>query len=131
MHGKLIHKSDLLKLLDVLRKDFKVMAPFAGKGRDSFFDEVTDANRDSVAIHVANPYYPPKRYVFPHVQKLLKIEAGEKPTIEEINSTEKIAVFGMRSCDVEGVFHLDRFYLGNAYRDVYYEQLRSRLFIVK
>jgi ferredoxin len=130
MRGSLIHKNDLLKIVDYLRKDFKVIAPFAGRGRDSYFEEVTDANKEHVAIHVANPYYPPKRYVLPHMQKLMKITGGEKPSIEELSSCEKVAVFGMRSCDVEGIFHLDRFYLGNTYPDSYYEQLRSNLFIV-
>lgn len=130
MRGRLIHKNDVLKIVDVLRKDFRVVAPFAGKGRDSFFDDVTDANRGSVAIHVANPYYPPKRFVFPHLQKLLRITSGENAAIEPVEPVGKVAVFGMRSCDVEGIFHLDRFYLGNAFRDEYYEKLRSSLFIV-
>ena len=91
---------------------------------------MTDANRASIAIHVANPYYPPKRYVFPHLQRLLKIQTGATPSIEEVAADGKIAVFGMRSCDVEGIFHLDRFYLGNAFRDPYYEQLRQNIFIV-
>lgn len=130
MHGKLIYKSDLLKIVDLLRADFNVVAPFQGQGRDSFFDEVTDVNRDQIAIHVANPYYPPKRYVLPHIQKLMRIEAGDKPSFEEIATDGKVAVFGIRSCDVEGIFHLDRFYLGNTFRDVYYERLRQNLFIV-
>jgi ferredoxin len=130
MRGRLIHKSDLLKIVDLLRKDHRVMAPFNGRGRDSFFDEVTDKNQSYIAIHVLNPYYPPKRFVFPHMQKLLKISTGPKPAIETVIHDEKLAVFGMRSCDVEGIFHLDRFYLGNAFRDDQYETLRKNLFIV-
>lgn len=130
MRGRLIHKNDLVKIVDVLRKSYQVVAPFAGHGRDSYFDEVTDANQDRIALHVANPYYPPKRYVLPHRQKLLKISSGNAPSIEEISNDEKVAIFGIRSCDVEGIFHLDRFYLGNAFRDAYYEKLRSNLFIV-
>ncbi len=130
MRGRLIHKTDIPKIVDLLRRDFRVVAPFAGRGRDSFFDEVTDQNQGDIAMHVANPYYPPKRYVLPHLQRLLKITSGEKPLIEEIVSDEKVAIFGIRSCDVEGIFHLDRFYLGNAYRDSYYQRLRDNLFIV-
>ena len=125
MHGRLIHKSDILKIVDHLRKSFIVYAPFVGRGRDSFFDEVTDKNINTIAIHVANPYYPPKRFVLPHIQKLFKITTGDAPAIEPVEQDEKIAVFGMRSCDVEGVFHTDRFFLGNAFGDGYYEQLRK------
>jgi ferredoxin len=64
------------------------------------------------------------------MQKLLTIKAGANPAIIAEEKCDKIAVFGMRSCDVEGIFHTDRFYLGNAYRDTYYEQLRKNLFIV-
>lgn len=130
MQGRLIHKNDIVKIVDLLRQNFRVVAPFKGQGRDSFFDEVTDLNKNEIALHVANPYYPPKRYVLPHMQKLLKIETGATVTIEEIAADDKVAVFGIRSCDVEGIFHLDRFYLGNAHRDGYYEALRNNLFIV-
>jgi ferredoxin len=130
MRGRLIHKNDLVKIVDHLRQSFRVVAPFAGRGRDSYFEEVTDQNRDQIGIHVANPYYPPKRYVLPHIQRLLKISAGEKPSIEAVQSSEKVAIFGIRSCDIEGIFHLDRFYLGNTYKDSYYEQLRKNLFLV-
>jgi len=130
MRGRIIHKSDLVKIVEALMKTHRVVAPFAGRGRDSYFDVVTNENKNDIAIHVANPYYPPKRYVFPHMHKLMTIKAGDKPSIEPNCVDEKVAVFGMRSCDVEGVFHLDRFYLGNAFKDTYYEEFRNNLFIV-
>jgi sulfhydrogenase subunit beta (sulfur reductase) len=130
MKGRLIQKNDITKLVDLLRKDHKVMAPFRGRGRDSYFDEVTDSNCNAVVLHLPNPYYPPKRYVLPHIQKLLKIGDGNRPSLEEIRDESKVAVFGIRSCDLEGIFHLDRFYLGNPFKDDYYEALRSRLFLV-
>ena len=76
MRGRLIHHADLLKIVDLLRQDHEVVAPFRGRGRDTFFDVVTDANRDLIQIHLPNPYYPPKRYVLPHIQRLLKIRTG-------------------------------------------------------
>jgi sulfhydrogenase subunit beta (sulfur reductase) len=130
MKGRLIHQSDILRLVDLLRKDYKVVAPFEGKGRDSYFDEVTDANREAVALHLPNPYYPPKRYVLPHIQNLFNLGDGDKPSLEEIRDESKVAVFGIRSCDIEGIFHLDRFYLGNKFKDNYYEALRNGLFLV-
>jgi sulfhydrogenase subunit beta (sulfur reductase) len=132
MHGKLIHKNDLPSLIGFLRKEYRVFAPFAGKGRDSYFAEVDDSTVSQVALHVANPYYPPKRFVTPHLMKLLTIATKHKsqPSFEAFETADKIAVFGIRSCDVEGIFHLDRFYLGNAFRDCYYETLRKNLLII-
>jgi ferredoxin len=130
MRARLIHRGDLGKLIAVLRRDRIVYAPFSGRGRDSFFDEVTDANAADVAIHLPNPYYPPKRFVLPHIQKLFDLKSGKDaaatPTLED----RKLAVFGMRSCDVGGIFHLDRFFLGGKYRDDYYQKMRENLFIV-
>jgi sulfhydrogenase subunit beta (sulfur reductase) len=131
MRGRLIHKTDLTKIVDLLRKDgYSVVAPFAGKGRDTFFDEVSDANEESIQLHLPNPYYPPKRYVFPHILKLFQITTGAEPKVEEEGEPGKVAIFGIRSCDIEGIFHQDRFFLGNAYRDTYYENLRSKVFLV-
>ena len=44
--------------------------------------------------------------------------------------SRKRAIFGIRSCDVAGIWHLDRFYLGRDFRDLYYEKRRQNLFLV-
>ena len=130
MKGRLIHKNDIITLIQFLRKNYSVIAPFEGKGRDTYFDEVTDANRDAMALHLPNPYYPPKRHVLPHIQRLFRMNSGDRPSVEEVRDESKIALFGIRSCDIEGIFHLDRFYLGNEFKDNYYESLRRGLFLV-
>jgi sulfhydrogenase subunit beta (sulfur reductase) len=50
--------------------------------------------------------------------------------IEPVYEEPKRAIFGIRSCDVAGLWHLDRFYLGRDFRDVYYEKRRQNLFLV-
>ena len=132
MKARVLAQADVLKITDLLRgRGYEVLAPFGEEGRDSFFDTVTDANRGQVQIHLPNPYYPPKRYVFPHIERLLKVKGknGEmkiEPTYEE----PRRAIFGIRSCDVAGLWHLDRFFLGRDFRDVYYEKRRKNLFLV-
>ena len=127
MKARIVDQADVLKIVDLLRaRGYEVIAPFCGRGRDSYFDTVTDANRERVQIHLPNPYYPPKRFVFPHIERLMKVRGqnGEmkiEPTYEE----PKRAIFGIRSCDVAGLWHLDRFYLGRDFRDVYYEKRRQ------
>jgi sulfhydrogenase subunit beta (sulfur reductase) len=130
MRARLIHHNDVLKIVDLLRQDHEVVAPFRGRGRDTYFDVVTDANRDGIQIHVPNPYYPPKRYVLPHIQHMLKIRTGPDAAVETVHDEKKRAIFGIRSCDVNGIFHTDRFYLGNAFKDNYYESYRKNLFLV-
>jgi ferredoxin len=50
--------------------------------------------------------------------------------IDPAGKAPKRAIFGIRSCDVAGIYHLDRFYLGREFRDIYYEQRRKSLFLV-
>ena len=132
MKARILARADVLKVVDLLREQGReVFAPFCGRGRDTFFDLVTDENRDQIEIHLPNPYYPPKRFLLPHIERLLKVQQAEgliqiEPTYRE----PKRAIFGIRSCDLAGIWHLDRFFMGRDYRDIYYEKRRKNLFLV-
>ncbi len=130
MRARAIATSDVLRLVDLLRRDHEVIAPFYGRGRDTCFDTVTDANRDRIQIHLPNPYYPPKRYVIPHIQTMVKIHLDGGLRFEPTYEERKRAIFGIRSCDIAGILHMDRFFLGETYRDVYYERFRRNLLLV-
>ena len=132
MRARILKRADVLTVADLLRRrGYEVIAPFHGRGRDTFFDTVTDENRGRIQIHLPNPYYPPKRYVFPQIQTLLKIKKENGSTrIEPVYETPKRAIFGIRSCDLAGIYHLDRFYRGREFSDVYYTQHRDNLFLV-
>jgi ferredoxin len=122
----------VLKIVDLLRQQgYEVIAPFCGRGRDTFFDTVTDENRDRIQIHLPNPYYPPKRFALPHIERLLKIQRTNGDIhIEPTYREPKRVIFGIRSCDVAGIYHLDRFFMGRDFRDIYYEKRRKNLFLV-
>ncbi|HTX66665.1 MAG TPA: 4Fe-4S dicluster domain-containing protein [Opitutaceae bacterium] len=132
MKARLVARRDVLRIVDLLRADGReVLAPFRGRGRDTFFDTVTDENRDRIELHLPNPYYPPKRYVLPPIERLLRVQKQNggyaiEPTVE----APRRAIFGLRSCDVAGIHHLDRFYLGRDFVDPYYAQRRRNLFLV-
>ena len=132
MKARILDRTDVLKIVDQLREQgYTVVAPFAGLGRDSYFDTVTDANRDLIRIHIPNPYYPPKRYVLPQIERTMKItQDGVGFKIEPTYEAPKLAIFGIRSCDLAGIYHLDRFYLGRDFTDIYYEKRRRNLFLV-
>jgi ferredoxin len=132
MKARILDRGDVLKIVDLLRQQgYEVIAPFAGRGRDTYFEAVTGQNRERVQIHFNNPYYPPKRYVLPHIEPLLKITRSNGDIrIEPSHEQPKRAIFGIRSCDVAGIYHLDLFYLGGKFRDVYYDNHRKNLFLV-
>jgi ferredoxin len=132
MKARLLERADVLKIVDMLREQgYEVFAPFSGRGRDTWFDLVTDENRDRIQVHLPNPYYPPKRFVLPHIERLLKVRRSNGDIqIEPTYRERKRAIFGLRSCDVAGIWHLDRFYLGRDFRDLYYAKRRQNLFLV-
>jgi sulfhydrogenase subunit beta (sulfur reductase) len=131
MRARIIETENILQIVDLLQRDYEVIAPFRGRGRDTFFDKVTPLNRDQIQIHLPNPYYPPKRFVLPHIERLFRIQPnGGKTSIEPTLEAPRLALFGIRSCDVAGIYHLDRFYLGRDFKDVYYDKRRKNLFLV-
>lgn len=131
MRARIIDRPDVLTLVDLLRQTHEVIAPFRGRGRDTYFDTVTDENRNQIQLHLPNPYHPPKRYVLPQIERLLTVrQADGQLEIQPTLDAPKRAIFGIRSCDVAGIHHLDRFYLGREYQDIYYAQRRRNLFLV-
>ncbi|HXK61254.1 MAG TPA: 4Fe-4S dicluster domain-containing protein [Acidobacteriota bacterium] len=130
MRARIIDRQELITVVDLLRKEYEVVAPFYGRGRDTYFQVVTDENRDQIQLHLPNPYHPPKKYVLPQIQRMMRIRYNGKVQIEPTYEEKKRAIFGIRSCDVAGIYHLDRIFLGGDYRDIYYDRFRKNLFLV-
>jgi len=132
MKARIVLREDMPQLVDVLiRAGYEVVAPFRDSRADTRFGLVTEDNRDGIMLHGPNPLYPPKRFLLPHIQRLMTMRQVDGSfQIEETVAERRLAVLGIRSCDVAAIIHLDRYYLGGHYRDVYYERLRQGLFIV-
>ena len=132
MKARVLSKADVLGIVDLLRaQGYEVLAPFCGRGRDTYFDTVSTHNRKQIQIHLPNPHYPPKRFVFPHIERLMMARRSNGDLrIEPIYDAPKRAIFGIRSCDVAGIYHLDRFFLGREFTDIYYEKRRHNLLLI-
>lgn len=131
MKARILERADVLRVIDLLRdQGYEVFAPFCDRGSDTYFEQVTNENRQWVRLRVPNPYYPAKRFVLPHIERLLKVRRNGQLEIEPVREAPRRAIFGIRSCDVAGIHHLDRFYLGRGFRDNYYEARRKNLFLV-
>jgi sulfhydrogenase subunit beta (sulfur reductase) len=130
MRARILRHADLLGFIERLRRDREVVAPFSGLGRDTAFEAVTDENLADVRLHLPNPYYPPKRYVFPHMQRMMRYTIGRTPIFEDAFDAPKRAIFGIRSCDVAGIAQLDLKFMGEQYRDPYYQKLREQLMLI-
>jgi len=131
MKARVLKREDVLSVVDLLRQQgYEVLAPFRERDRDTCYEAVTDENRARLELHLPNPFYPPKRFVFPQVERLMTIKTNGSVQVEPNYMERKRAIFGIRSCDVAAIAHLDRFYLGRDYRDIYYEKRRQNLFLV-
>lgn len=132
MKARILRRGDVLKVVDVLRaQGYEVIAPFRERSHDICFDTVTDENRSRIQLHFANPCYPPKRFVFPPIEQLMSFQRHDgKLEIAPVYEQPRRAIFGIRSCDLAGIYHLDRFYLGRDFRDVYYENHRKNLLLI-
>lgn len=132
MKARLTDSAGVGRLLDAMRAEgHEVVAPVRGKGKDTFFEVITDANRSEVTWHLANPGSPPKRYLLPPMESLLRItrEGGEYRVVPLAKTLPRV-LFGIRSCDLAGIGHLDRFFLGGKHRDDPYGAHRAGLFLV-
>jgi len=132
MKARIVDLPGVLKMVDLFhRQGYQVIAPVRGRGRDTYYDVITDENRNRIELHLPNPQYPPKRYVFPHIERFLNARrVGERLEIEPAYYGPKRVLFGIRSCDVAGIWHLDRFFLGRDFRDPYYASRREHLLLV-
>jgi sulfhydrogenase subunit beta (sulfur reductase) len=132
MKARVVDRRDVLKIVDLLRgAGYEVIAPFQARGHDTLFDSVTDSNRSQIRLNFANSHYPPKRFLFPPLERLLTAtQADRKLQITPTPLAPKRALFGIRSCDIAGIYHLDRFFIGREFRDTYYEARRRNIFLV-
>jgi len=132
MKARLMRSAALPDLVEAIRRrGYEVVAPFCNRGRDTYYDRVTEANIGQVRLHVPNPYYPPKRFVLPPIERLLRVKRVDGSyEIQPAYEARRLAIFGIRSCDVAGIHHMDRFYLGREFRDPYYERRRKEVLLI-
>jgi len=99
-----LDKNDLGKFLDILKKSYKVMAPVK-KENQFVFAQINNA--EEVELDHLPTILPPKKYFFPQKQTLGTFKMGaiemESTTIE----AEPTALFGVHTCDIEGIECLD------------------------
>ncbi len=133
MKARVLDSGDVLRVIDLLRiQGYQVMAPFAERGRRQ---RLRPGHRREPGRGRAPPR--PTRSTRPSGSRsrpsspCCEIRGhGNETTFRPTVEAPRVAVFGIRSCDVAGIGHLDRFYLGGEFRDIYYATRREELFLV-
>lgn len=152
MRTKLLPKVSLQDLIDALRaRSYRVLGPTVRDGavvwdeirqaadlprgwRDTqepgrYRLERSDSDRFFEVVHGPESL---KRFTFAPRESLLVIERSKDgfTSRETLPRTERLAVLGVRACDLAGLAVQDRIFLRDAYADPYYQARREGLFLV-
>ncbi len=102
-----IAKQDLAGWVTNLLAEAEVIAPTAAHGGDVLFASIESA--DEVVWEFENPLGPPKRFVLPQTEPLLRIRRTDgRFSIEPVEDARPRVLLNARSCDVSGISFLRR-----------------------
>ncbi len=127
-----IDSGELKGLVEYLRVSHRLYGPVSETHTHQvLFREL--AAREEPDWKAEIPINPIKQVVFPHIDAFLRYRYERKSREVSIglsDPSEAKALLGVRSCDLEGLLCLDRFFLGQEFVDEMYRRHRRRLFIV-
>jgi len=124
----IINKNDVAAFLDGLRAEYRVFAPAVTDGVGGY--RILAAGGD-LAWGGVNTSRPPKEILFPQSEKLYSYRLGaDGVEIQPHYDVERNIIFGIRPCDAKSFKHLDNVFLGQEYRDVYYQKRRENTLLI-
>ena len=89
-------------LLESLMKETRVVAPHRREGEENWaFEEVRDPGK--ICLEYTSTIIPPKKYVFPPKETLVKYTLGDSPSAEAVIEAEPLVLFGVHPCDIYGI----------------------------
>jgi sulfhydrogenase subunit beta (sulfur reductase) len=104
-----IAKGDRTEWVARLVAEVEVVAPVAAEGGDVAFAPVRSG--DEVLWEFENPLLPPKTFVLPQTEPLLRIRCTDgHHRLEPVGDGVPRVLFNLRSCDVKGVGFLRRMF---------------------
>ena len=121
-----LEKNDLGKFIDILNKKYKVMAPVK-KENQFVFAQVDSA--DEISIDYIPTILPPKKYFMPQKQDLGTFKMGDVAMSETNVDLEPTVLFGVHTCDIEGIECLDVVF-NDAPADPYFIKKKKSIIII-
>jgi len=122
-----VDKKAFLKSMDGLAKQNTVIAPQA------LGDEVTFApiaSSQKIILDYVNDFDPLKRFFMPAREDLFTFQLQDKkPILQPVEFNRPTILFGIRSCDVQGLVHMDGFFKGAFYDDLYWQRRQNTTII--
>ncbi|MHB8095274.1 MAG: 4Fe-4S dicluster domain-containing protein [Candidatus Aminicenantales bacterium] len=128
----ILPKKESLRMIAALADDYDLYGPvLQDVSGEPLFDRAQDPS--DVRLDAAIPYNPPKGVLFPQSERILSYSYDRKSREASIRRDDLVrpkALVGLRSCDLNGLLCLDRFFLGQEYVDDVYLDHRKKMFIV-
>lgn len=111
---KKISKENMMRLLQQIADEEELIAPVEMFGGEALFQPVRDVN--DITFNYVNTLFPPKQFLLPRFEKILTYKKeGDEFKAEEVIEAPKRTIFGIRSCDVEGIRYSEFFYSGKMF----------------
>lgn len=132
---RVIKKSELKHLFDVLAADNRVIGPVeVGKDANGYplyaFDQVSDF--EDIRLDYTTTKISAKRYFLPYREDLatFRIEGKDWQKYIGYNIESPCIFFGLHACDINALNKLDKVLLGSVYPMPYYAAKRKNMFII-
>ncbi|MBJ6799065.1 4Fe-4S dicluster domain-containing protein [Geomonas propionica] len=125
MANNFLKISRLDQFLETLRLFGELHAPTVSESGVHRFSPLEDP--DELHLDYRRTQIPPKKYLFPFREEILHYGGGGYR--EGHSSAGDLVIFGVHSCDLEGIAYLDRVFLADR-PDPGYAARRSRLTLV-
>jgi sulfhydrogenase subunit beta (sulfur reductase) len=102
-----IRKHNVTKWLAKLLEARDVIAPTVGPCGETVFSEV--ASPEQVLWDFENPLMPPKQFVLPQTDPLVRIQSnGQRTEVTPVRDERRRVLFNVRPCDAKGIWFLTR-----------------------
>jgi len=123
-----LNRQDLTAFFTSLSKRFRIFGPSRINRVDSL---VEIASADAINFNYRNMKMSPKAFFFPQTQTLFSFDNESKDvnTSEPCQDRQRI-LFGLRPCDAQSIWLLDKVFVENTPSDPYYMKLRTSTRIV-
>lgn len=108
----ILKKSDVPKLVRLLKKEFEIIAPVKKNGL-LIFDKISSV-KELVKDYI-NTAYPPKNFFLPDGETLYNYRKSKGIKITYPNNIKKRIIYGIRPCDVNALLKLDKILGGEFY----------------
>jgi sulfhydrogenase subunit beta (sulfur reductase) len=123
---KVIRKSDLPAFVDNLGTRFELYGP-ARKEFKYAFNRISSFSE--LALDYNTTLLPPKKYLLPQREALLRYSLGKETIITPSLDTTRRVIFGVHSCDLHGIWLLDDIFAEGS-PDAHYRSRRDNTLMI-